>query len=278
MPGKNLRFCFVDDSLSFLELFGGLCAEFAKGSWQVHTATSADRALAMLAEQSVDLAVLDVNMPMLDGLQLLGIINRRHPGIKIAMLTGNATEAKRADALTNGAELFLEKPVDTEGMRAVFNMLNDLISWRHEGFTGTLRQVGLTEIVQMECNGRHSSILEIRNHELRGQVYIEDGVVTHAAIGTLVGERAFYRLMSLKGGEFQVKPFKMPPQRTIENRWEFLLMDAARADDEETDLNKHSATAASDPSSEKKEHATLGDDVVVVATYDGEWKPEAEKK
>ena len=269
--------------MAFLELFGGLCTEFAKGSWLVHTAPSADRALAVLAEQSVDLVVLDVAMPMLDGLQLLGIINRRHPGIKIAVMTGIATETKRADALTNGAELFLEKPVNADGMRAVFNMLSDLVSWHREGFTGALRHVGLTEVVQMECNGRHSSVLEIRNSDLRGQIFIEAGVVTHAAIGPLTGERAFSRLLSLKGGEFEVKPFKAPPQRTIENRWEFLLMDAARAADEETGMIRKTDVVAPAPPAppappEKTEHAALGDDIVVVATCDGKWKPEDEKK
>ena len=244
---KKSHVLFVDDSMAFLELFGGLCTEFSKASWLIHTATSADRALAVLAERSVDLVVLDVGMPMLDGLQLLGIINRRYPGTKIAVMTGNATEAKRADALANGAELFLEKPVTADGIRGAFNVLSDLISWHREGFTGALRHVGLTEVIQMECNGRHSSILEIRNNELRGQIFIEAGVITHAAVGALAGEQAFYRLLSLRGGEFQVKPFKSPPQRTIESRWEFLLMDAARATDEETGMIKKSDVAAAAP-------------------------------
>jgi CheY-like chemotaxis protein len=244
--GEKFQVLFVDDSMAFLELFGGLCTEYAKGTWLIRTATSADRALAVLQESPVDLVVLDIAMPMLDGLQLLGIINRRHPGIKIAVMTGKATEAKRADALANGAELFLEKPVSADGMRMAFNVLNDLVSWHREGFTGALRQVGLPEVIQMECNGRHSSILEIRNNDVRGQIFIEAGVITHAAVGPLTGETAFYRLLSLRGGEFSVKGFKPPPQRTIESRWEFLLMDAARASDEETVmLKKTSAPAAS---------------------------------
>ncbi len=243
-PEKKQHVLLVDDSMAFLELFGGLCAEFSKGAWQIHTAASADRALASLQERAMDLVVLDIGMPLLDGLQLLGIVNRRYPGLKIAVMTGLASDSKRADALVNGAELFLEKPVTADGIRTVFNMLNDLISWNREGFTGALRQVGLTELIQMECNGRHSSILEIRNPEMRGQIYIEAGVVTHAAVGALVGESAFYRLLSFTGGEFQVKPFKAPPQRTIECRWEFMLMEAARVADEETSHYKKPAVPA----------------------------------
>lgn len=234
---KKFQVLFVDDSLAFLENFGGVCTELANKTWDVLTASSADAALATLKTQAVDLVVLDIGMPMLDGLQLLAIIARRYPGLKIVVMTGKANAANRTDSLTNGADLFLEKPLTSEGMRSVFNMLNDLVSWSAlEGFTGAVRNVGLQEVLQMECNGRHSSVLEIRNPELRGLICIEAGVITHAAVGELTGEQAFYKLMSLRGGQFHVLPFRAPPQRTIEARWEFLLLDAARATDEETAL------------------------------------------
>ncbi|MGB7769679.1 MAG: DUF4388 domain-containing protein [Verrucomicrobiia bacterium] len=298
---KKHHVLFVDDSLAFLETFSGLCAVFADHTWEIHTATTADRALAILQENPIDLVVLDIGIPMVDGIQLLGIINQRYPGLKIAVMTGNATDSNRAASLSNGAELFIEKPVSPDGVRVVFNMLNDLMSWAHrEGFSGALRQVGLQEVIQMECIGRHSSILEIRNRQLRGQIYIEAGAITHAAVGTLTGEQAFYRLLSLKGGEFQLKPFKAPPQRTIQDRWEFLLMEAARACDEETalirkrpaeDETKPFASGPTEntpaskpvpaempspkgsPSAAEGKPAGLTDGVAVVAAFDGQRKP-----
>jgi CheY-like chemotaxis protein len=263
-PERPFQVLFVDDSMAFLELFGDLCAEFSRHTWQIHRATSADGALALLRDVVVDLVLLDITMPMLDGLQLLGIINRRYPGLKIAVMTGNATESKRADALANGAELFLEKPVTSDGMRSVFNMLQDLLSWNREGFTGALRQVNLQEVIQVECNGRHSSILEIRNPEMRGQIYIEAGAVTHAAVGELTGEAAFYRLLSLTGGEFQVKPFRPPPQRTINTRWEFLLMDAARVTDEETVMLRPPAPPSALAAEPETTHIAVGEDLVML--------------
>jgi CheY-like chemotaxis protein len=293
---------FVDDSLAFLETFSKLCSVFANNAWEIHCAATADRALAILQESPIELVVLDIGIPVVDGIQLLGIINQRYPGLKIAVMTGNATEHNRTACLTNGAELFIEKPVSSDGIKVVFNLLNDLMTWAHrEGFSGALRQVGMQEVIQMECIGRHSSILEIRNRQLRGQIYIEAGVVTHAAVGMLVGEQAFYRLLSLKGGEFHVKPFRAPPQRTIQERWEFLLMEAARVCDEETVLIRKKPAESTGKSSEAGpgsvanapaskpgptetprpkdlppmpdgKPAGLGDDIVVVATYDGKWK------
>ncbi|MGA2868497.1 MAG: response regulator, partial [Verrucomicrobiota bacterium] len=136
-PARKFKVLFVDDTMAFLETFTELCAVFSNQTWGIECATSVDRALAILQETPVDLVVLDIRMPMVDGLQLLGIIHRRYPGMKIAVMTGNATEIKRADALANGAELFIEKPVTPEGIKSVFNQLNDLVSWSRRKSPGT---------------------------------------------------------------------------------------------------------------------------------------------
>ncbi|HXI71239.1 MAG TPA: response regulator [Verrucomicrobiae bacterium] len=285
-PVKKYQVLFVDDSLAFLESFTELCLALSNQVWEIHTAPSADRALAILQQHTIDLVVLDIVMPMVDGLQLLGVIGRRYPGLKIVVMTGKANDAHRAACLAGGAELFIEKPVSPEAIKMVFNMLNDLVSWTHrEGFSGTLRQVNLQEVIQMECIARHSSILEIRNQQMLGQIFIEAGVVTHAAVGMLTGEKAFNRLLSLAGGEFELKPFKAPPQRTVQSGWEMLLMEAARHSDEETVVTPKTPANVppppAPPAPTPAEHAVLGDDIVVVATYDpndGQWNPADEPK
>lgn len=280
LPAKRHHVLFVDDSLAFLESFTALCSSLSNHSWIIHTAISADRALFLLQQHPIDLVVLDIGIPMVDGIQLLGIIGRRYPGLKIVVLTGKASDSNRATCLAGGAELFIEKPVTTEGTRVVFNMLNDLVSWtHHEGFSGALRQVGLPEVIQMECNARHSTILEVRNHQMLGQIYIEAGAITHAVVGTWTGEKAFNRLLSLKGGEFHLKSFSAPPQRTVQAGWEALLLEAARCNDEETSLITKQAAASSAPPATNPLPATpenppaAEDEIVVVATYDGKWHP-----
>lgn len=236
-PAKKFHVLFVDDSMAFLDMFNESCTALSDGTWGIRLAATADKALAILREEPIDLAVLDITMPIVDGLQLLGIIKRRHPGVKIAVMTGFATTDKRAACLSSGAELFIEKPLAAGDMKVVFNMLNELLSWtRREGFSGALPQVSLLELIQMECTGCRSSILEVRNPETVGRIYIEVGALIHAAAGALVGEKAFHRLLSLKGGDFQLKPFQAPSQRTLHGRWEPLLMEAARLFDEETAL------------------------------------------
>jgi CheY-like chemotaxis protein len=224
---------FVDDEPDFLRLMQESIAPLSDGHWQIYCAGSTDAALEFLKHHKMDLAVVDANMPVLDGVQFLGLLGKRFPQLKKVTLTAHATEEMRSACLAAGAELFIEKPRSQEGFKSVFAMLDDLMSWApQQGFQGMLRRVGLQDVIQMECLGRNSSVLEVYNDHVLGRIYIQDGNIIHAAGGDLTGERALQRLLALPGGSFELVPFEMPPENSIAGPWEFLLMEAARLRDE----------------------------------------------
>jgi CheY-like chemotaxis protein len=231
---KTHRVLFVDDSLAFLEMINDLFGAQEDKNWEIYTAASADKALAILQQTLINLVVLDMNMPLLDGAQLLGIIHQQYPNIKKVILTAQSDESRRAACLANGAELFLLKPGDEDGWRLIFNMLTSLLRWADDNdFISTLGETGLFDVIQLECLGGNSSVLEVRNPQTAGEIYIEDGAIVHTSAGKLVGEKAFRQLLSLTDGEFRLIPFRAPPQRTVQRQWESLLADAARAQEQE---------------------------------------------
>jgi CheY-like chemotaxis protein len=224
---------FVDDEPDFLQVLKETFGMLSGGTWTIYCASNAQTALDLLKRQNVDLAVVDMNMPLLDGIQFLNLLGKRYPNLKKITLTAFATEEKRSQCLANGAELVIEKPRTPEGFKSVFAMLDDLVSWTpQQGFQGMLRRVGLQDVIQMECLGRNSSVLEVRYEQVHGQIFIEDGSIIHAHGDGLMGEPALQRLLALPGGSFELMPFAAPPQRTIEGQWESLLMEAARVRDE----------------------------------------------
>jgi CheY-like chemotaxis protein len=232
-PAKQHQILFVDDEASFLDTIRALFTAWSKNGWRIECAASADQALEMLKTRKFDLVVVDVNMPVLDGVQFLRILSRRHPDLKKAAITGFGNEERRSACLANGAELFIEKPRSAEGLKSIFVMLDELITWKQQsGFQGMLRRVGLQDVIQMECLGRNSSILEVHDRQAHGRIYIEDGRIIHAVAGEVKGEAALQKLLSLSGGSFQLQHFEQPTERTIEGQWEFLLMEAARVRDE----------------------------------------------
>jgi CheY-like chemotaxis protein len=227
------RVLFVDDDVQFLKTVAEIMAVLSEGRWEVLTAESASRAFGILQAQPVDLAVVDVQMGVMDGIQMLSMLNRGYPTVQKVVLTGYASDKHRAACLTNGADLYLEKPTNPAGWQSLYGVLHELVKLRpEEGFRGVLRRVGLQDVLQMECLARSSSILEVSHTHEPGQIYIETGQIIHAQVGNVTGEAAFNQLLALSGGQFNLKPFTEPPSRTITGQWEFLLMEAARKSDE----------------------------------------------
>ncbi len=225
---------FVDDNLQFLEMIERLMGNWSQGEWQIFLAQNCGKALLVLQEHAIDLAVVDVQMPVVDGIQFLALINRKYPNVQKVTLSAYADEASRTACLSHGAELFLEKPRDPADLEIIFSTLRELA--RHKpvtsGFRGVLRQVSLEDVIQMECLNRNSSILEVIAGKWQGSIFIKDGAMVHAQVGDRNGEAALNKILTLKGGEFNLKPFIEPPMQSIDGQWEFLLMEAARVRDE----------------------------------------------
>jgi CheY-like chemotaxis protein len=231
---SHRKVLFVDDDKGFLETMRRLMGALSHGNWQVFIAETTAQAFAALQEIPPHLVVIDAQMPVMDGLQFLTLLNRRHPNLLKVILTGcPATEAYRAACLSKGAELFLEKPKTSAAHETLFATLNELIKWPpEEGFRGVLRRVGLQDVLQMECLSRNSSVLEVKTQGPNGRIFIRDGQIVHALLGTVKGEPAFNQMLAFRGGEFLLKPFAEPTEQTLEGSWEFLLMEAARLRDE----------------------------------------------
>jgi CheY-like chemotaxis protein len=112
----------VDDEPDVAELFRQrFRRETRQGTYVLHYAASGAEALDRLAGEIEPtlLAVLsDINMPGMDGLQLLGEIKRRLPDVPVMMVTAYGDDERRRQAAHYGAAEFLTKPVDFERLKA----------------------------------------------------------------------------------------------------------------------------------------------------------------
>jgi len=75
-------------------------------------------ALSWLAGGRCCAVVSDINMPDMDGLQLLGEIKQRFPDLPVMMVTARGDDERRRQASEYGAAEFLTKPVDFERLKA----------------------------------------------------------------------------------------------------------------------------------------------------------------
>jgi DNA-binding NtrC family response regulator len=106
----------VDDEVPFVET---MTKRLSKRNLSVVTAFDAHEALEKLGKQgNVDVVILDVKMPGLDGLEALKEIKRRFPLKEVIMLTGHATIESAIEGMKLGAFDYLMKPCNIEQLMA----------------------------------------------------------------------------------------------------------------------------------------------------------------
>ena len=112
----------VDDEADVAELFRQrFRREARQGTYVLHFAGSGHEALELLADEIEPelLAVLsDINMPEMDGLELLAEIKQRFPELPVMMVTAYGDDERRRRASDLGACDFLTKPVDFDVLKA----------------------------------------------------------------------------------------------------------------------------------------------------------------
>ncbi|MEW6368074.1 MAG: response regulator [Acidobacteriota bacterium] len=108
---RPIRVLVVDDEAPFRET---LCKVLSRRGMEVIAAATGQEGLEKLAAQAVDVVVLDLRMPGMDGLTTLRMINDLHPRARVIILTGHGTTDAGLEALRNRAFDFLLKPAATE--------------------------------------------------------------------------------------------------------------------------------------------------------------------
>ena len=225
----NLHVLIVDDDQNDLAMLGDAFRTLSEGRWEIHATTAAVEALQAIQTGKIQLVVLAVNSAALDVSLLLGSFSQHHSQFKTVVVAATTTAENRAASLAAGADLFFEKPVSPEGLRAVFAGISELVGWAlPPDFQSSSPGVGLADLVQMECLARNSSVLELFRESSLGRIYLEHGQIIHAVCGEISGERAFQKLFTLTGAIFELLDFEPPPERTINRTWEFLLGEVTR--------------------------------------------------
>ena len=105
------RVLLVDDETALLEVWGEI---LAAAGWTVETASNGARALEILLRGSFDTILTDIDMPGLDGLQLLRAIRTRDLDVPVVLMTGHPRTETAIEAVEQGALRYLVKPFSAD--------------------------------------------------------------------------------------------------------------------------------------------------------------------
>ncbi|MDY6875549.1 MAG: response regulator [Chloroflexota bacterium] len=223
------RILVVDDEPSIAEL----CAKMLKPSgFEVQGVTDGAEAIALYKSRDFDLALVDLHMPGVSGLQVLATIKEYDPSAAVVIFTAYGTKESAVTALRLGACEFLEKPLSTKTLVATVRRILE----REGGpsVQGNLHSLSLPSIIQINCTERNQAHLRLRRRGQEGSIFFADGNIVHAASGSQVGEETVYELLTWEYGDFELEMGVPPPEQTITTNWSGLLLEGMRRIDERT--------------------------------------------
>jgi CheY-like chemotaxis protein len=238
------KILLVDDDQDLLDLYQEILAQLPSRP-EISTSSNGARAMAMLEAEPFTLLVCDLNMPKMDGLQVLSIVRRKYPELRTVVLTSVMDEQFRSRVYGLGVDLFWQKPGSGEEIKQFIDCIESLIGRETQaGFRG-VQSKSLVDIIQLECISHNSTLLKIINGPLTGRIWILDGDIIDAETEDLNGEAAFHVILSWKTGSFESLAAEPNHTRVINNSYQGLLLETAQAQDEAMSQNAASVNGHS---------------------------------
>lgn len=160
-----MRILLVEDNLSLADALSALLRQSGYALDVVHDGLSAE---ALAAAESYDLVILDLNLPHMDGLEVLRSMRARRNGAAVMILTARGTPEERIKGLDLGADDYLIKPFDIGEFEARVRSLlrrqaglkNSTITFGALSFDLTGRSFALSD-QPLELPARERGLLEL---------------------------------------------------------------------------------------------------------------------
>jgi DNA-binding response OmpR family regulator len=106
---ESIHLLVVDDEKGFVQV---LAKRLAKRGIQVRQAYSGSEGIQLLRRSDFDVALLDLKLEDMDGIEILKIFKKMDPDMPVIMLTGHGSEKASIEGLRYGAFDYLTKPHD----------------------------------------------------------------------------------------------------------------------------------------------------------------------
>jgi response regulator RpfG family c-di-GMP phosphodiesterase len=204
--------------------------------FDVTIARNSSEVLEQLDTAEFDVIISEVDIKPLDGFALLqkleGGKGGELPFVFLTKQTGGDMVRRGFDL---GAADYITKPASADVVALKIRQVLDSAkpkAAKSRGVSGSLEEMGLPDVVQILFHGRKSGKLSVVSGSLKGEVQFSEGWIFNAMYGDKQGEDAFYDLLNLTTGHFELDPNFKPAEQLIQASPESLLLEGMRRLDE----------------------------------------------
>lgn len=218
------KILIIDDDPEILSVFAA--AVNAAGQYDVLTAENGKIALELIKFIKIHVVAADLNIPDMDGIQLLKAIHRREPNMVLFLMTWRpASDFRNLVPDINLGTIF-EKPLNIPSvLTAIRASLQSDPKGEIEGFS-TAAFLQMIEMEEKTCT------LHVRSADRVGYLFFRKGQLIAAETGDMKNEEAAYDILIWKDAAIEVAPPDPEKRTEISRPLMHILVEAARRQDE----------------------------------------------
>ncbi|MBU2590782.1 MAG: response regulator [Nitrospinota bacterium] len=202
----------------------------SKDKFNLLKAENGKEAINILESNEVDLVITNMEMPIMDGVELIAYLASNHPNIPVIAMSSTDVPANVAANINyKRAVAILQRPIDSQTVLGFIAKGLEI-----ENDSGSLTHVSVGNVLQLIDTEQKTCLLAIKQgSELRGEFYFNGGVLEDASYGDLSGDEAAIALLSLDNTDIQIRPY---PKKKVEKKIKMslisLIMEGTRVKDE----------------------------------------------
>lgn len=207
--------------------------------FDILAARDGSKALELSVLRYPDLILFYRACPLIGATQFLRILrtNPRTEEIPLIILSDEPSAVSSVPGFLEGV---LVKPLNIDEVRAhVANVLRRVDAVKEVGqeegaVSGGLEQISMVDLLQVFAMNRRTGVLQLSGGPERrnAEVYVNEGRIEEAVVGSARGEKALYRLLGWRQGRFSFTPDRRAPSVSINHTTDTLLMEGMRQNDE----------------------------------------------
>ncbi|NTV12595.1 MAG: response regulator [Desulfobulbaceae bacterium] len=207
-------------------------ATYGPKEYHILQAANGISAIKHLATTSIDLLITDLNMPKMDGFELLAQMKSDYPRIPIIVISAFSTPDIKTKVVDLGAIRFIPKPFSFSDLEAI--NVPKLLEPTRKADKGFINGISLQSFLQLISMEAKSCTLTVRAGGKSGEIFLERGELMDARTGDLEGNDAAFEIISWSDDGLTIEIDKVchTQERKIEFPIMHLLMEAARMADE----------------------------------------------
>jgi CheY-like chemotaxis protein len=198
----------------------------------VLTAENGKEALEIITNFKVDLIITDIEMPVMDGFELLAYLNSNCPEIPVFVMTANGSPEieERINAL--GSIKYFEKPMNID------ILIESILEELHAGAKGKIEGIGLASFLQLIEMEKKTCTLTVQSKGKTGKLYCLKGTVLTAEAGEFKKEKAVYQLLGWDNPAIALENVCIKKEKEINRPLMSVIMEGLKIKDEKIAKSK----------------------------------------